>query len=709
MKTIQSALTGILIGMLAVYSVKTQGQDRCGTMPALEAAFKKDPALKTRFELQELELQRIIAARKNNPAARDAATLTVPVVFHIVLPDPSDVTDAQLQTQIDVLNKIYGGLNADTVKIPARFKPLFGRAGIQFCLAKRTADDKVSTGINRYTTTQSSFTTNNNVKHASTGGANAWSTSSYLNIWICQLSGGVLGYATFPNTGSGSEQGVVIDYRSLPGGSFTNYNGGKTTAHEVGHYFNLRHIWGDDDGACSGSDFVGDTPNQSNMTYGTPATDTLYDACTSTGGGIMYQNYMDYTDDGAMEMFTVQQATRMQTAATTYRSGLFSSSGCVPVAAKNYDAAVQTINSPFKRVCTTGFAPVVTIANKGVIAITSLAISARVDNGAVVTTNWTGNLIALDSFTITLPGLTTTTGTHTLTVYTGPPNGAADEIPADDTLRTSLFYYDALTMPFSESFEGSSYPPQGWDIVNDDGALSWEKISGQAKTGNYSVVIRNYKGANMGTKDYLRLPQLVIGNADSAFMTFRVAAGFSGAGALFAWDTLDVLVSTDCGASYTSLYKKWGDALLTTHRAIDAAYSPQEGEWRKDSVNLTPYIGKGNFFIAFRNTNGQINNIYLDDINIYSKQINPNLKGKGFLITPSPTTGVVNVDFYPNPTNLQGIAIYSMSGQEVAKTAAASGATTNHYRFNLGGLAAGIYVVKVVYADRVVTQKILKN
>jgi len=709
MKTRQCALAGILIGMLAAYSVTIKGQDRCGTMPALEIAFKSDPTLKKRFEQQEIELQQLITARRNNPAARENATLTVPVVFHIVLPNPAVVTDTQIQAQIDVLNKIYAGLNADTVRIPARFKPLFGRAGIQFCLAQRTPAGLVSTGINRYVTTQASFSTNDYVKHATTGGANAWSTTQYLNIWLCQLSGGVLGYATFPNTGTSTNQGVVIDYRSLPGGGFTNYNGGKTMAHEVGHYFNLRHIWGDDDGACSGSDFVDDTPNQANMTYGTPAKDTVYDACNTTGNGIMYQNYMDYTDDGAMEMFTALQATRMQTAATTYRSGLFSSGGCVPVTAKNYDAAVRAINTPYKRVCATDFAPAVTIANKGAVTITSLAVSARIDNGPVVTTSWTGSVSALDSFTVSLPGLVTTTGTHTLIVYTGAPNGVADEIPADDTLRLTVTYYDAITAPLSESFEGAVYPPQGWDIVNDDGALTWEKASGQAKTGSYSAYIRNYSDANTGTKDYLRLPQLVIPTADSAFMTFRVAAGFASSGLTFSWDTLSVLVSTDCGATYTSLYKKWGSALSTTSRTITGTYTPQDAEWRKDSVNLTPYIGQGKIMIAFLNTNEAVNNIYLDDINIYSKQVNPNLKNKGFLITPSPTTGVVNVDFYPGPTNLQGIAIYSLSGAQVAKTQVGNGVAGNHYRFDLGGLAAGIYVVKVVFADRVVTQKILKN
>jgi len=709
MKRTSRALSGIIAGLLAFCSITVNAQDRCGTMPLLEANFKKDPSLKARFEQQENQLQRLIAARISSPSARVEATLTVPVVFHIVMAYSGDVTDAQVKAQLDTLNKIYAGLNADSARIPPHFKSLFGHAGIQFCLARRTPDGKNTSGIIRYTTTQSSFSDNNGVKHVATGGANAWNTSQYLNIWLCQLSGGLLGYATFPNTGASADQGVVVDYRSLPGGSLTNYNGGKSMAHELGHYFNLRHIWGDDGGACSGSDFVDDTPNQTDHTYGTPSTVIVHDACSPNDPGIMYQNYMDYSDDGVMEMFTPQQVTRMQTAATTYRASLFASGGCVPVVAKNYDAAVQAVNTPVTRVCTTDFTPAVTIANNGSVTLTSLAISARVDNGPVVTTNWTGSLTTLDSIQVSLPGLTTTTGKHVLTVYTGAPNGIADELPSDDTLRTSLFYYNALTPPLSESFEGSVFPPQGWDIVNEDKAITWQKASSLSKTGSYSVYINNYGNVNRGARDYLRLPLAAISNADSAFITFQVAAGAAGQATLFAWDTLEVLVSTDCGTSYTSLYRKWGPSLYTTSRTIAGAYLPQDGEWRKDSVNLTPYIDKGNFLIAFRNANGQVNNIYLDDINIYSRIINPNLKRKGFLVTPSPTTGLVNIDFYPNPTNLRGIAIYSLSGEMMVQTPVANGVTTNHYQYNLGGQAPGIYVVKVVYTDRVVTQKIVKN
>ncbi|MBS1565380.1 MAG: choice-of-anchor J domain-containing protein, partial [Bacteroidetes bacterium] len=419
---------------------------------------------------------------------------------------------------------------------------------------------------------------------------------------------------------------------SLPGGALTNYNGGKTMAHEICHDFNLYHIWGDDNGACTGTDYVADTPNQASETAGAPS-GVVTDACTTTAPGIMYQNYMDYTDDRGMEMFTVQQVARMQAAANSYRPGLFTSNACVPVSASSYDAAVTAIIRPLKRVCATDFTPTVTIVNHGSVTITSLPVSAKVDNGTAITTSWTGTLNYLDSVTITLPALTTTTGNHTLTVFTGAPNNVADQVPSDDTLRTTYAYYDAVAAPLTESFEGSAYPPQGWDIVNEDGLITWEKTGSYAKTGSYSAMIRNYNDAAVGAKDYLRLPQLVLPDGDSAFMTFRVAASTPASGIIFNYDTLDLLISSDCGASYQSLYKKWGANLSTTTRSITGAYTPQDGEWRMDSINLTPYIGKGPFMLAFLNTNGAQNNIYLDDINIYSKKINPNLKSKGFLIT----------------------------------------------------------------------------
>lgn len=707
------SLSVLLTVSLSITSLQIQAQahpDRCGTMPFLAMAISKDPATKERLIEQEALLQqRIAGLTKRAEGLRGTDTLLIPVVFHIVLTNPSLVTDAQIQAQMNTLNADYAGLNSDSTKIPAYFKPLFGHSLIRFALARRTPDNQATTGIIRHTTTRTSFSiSDDGVKSISTGGDNAWNTANYLNIWLCPLSGGLLGYSTLPAMTS-MIPGVVVDYKSLPGGAYTAYNQGKTLTHEIGHFFNLYHIWGDDNGACTGTDYVDDTPNQGNSTAGSP-TGVVTDACSLSAPGILYQDYMDYTDDDAMEMFTVEQAARMEAAANTFRASLLSSPGATALVIQKYDAALKAIDTPVSRLCAPDFTPVVTIANNGAAPLTSLVLTAQVDGGAPVTTSWVGSIAPADSVDITLQGLAVTPGTHWLTVYSSAPDGVPDEDPANDTLRRSVEYRESMAPPLTESFEGVSYPPAGWDMVNDDGGLTWEKATGIGSTGSQCVVIRNFEDGNIGSKDYLRLPQMTISHLDSAYMTFRVAAGMAtGAGARFEWDSLEVLVSKDCGASYTSLYKKWGPSLSTTTRSFTGGYIPQQGEWRKDSVNLGAYIDGGPFLLAFRNTNGNVNNIYLDDIDVYGKSVSPVLKSTGMLVAPSPTSGVVNVDFYPMPVGLKAISVYSVSGSLVAQTIVGDGAGSRHYAFDLSRMAAGIYMVRVVWQDRVEVVKIVKE
>jgi len=230
----------------------------------------------------------------------------IPIVFHLVLQNPNLVSDTQVQAQLDTLNIDFAGLNADSVRIPATFKPLFGKAKIQFKMAQRTPNDEPTTGINRYVTTRASYTyTDNILKYTASGGADAWDPTRYLNIWITNISGGILGYATFPQGSVEAEQGVVVLHSSLPGDSGAPYNKGRTLTHETGHYFFLYHIWGDDGGSCSGSDGVDGTPNQATKSGGCyPARLEVTDACSPNSPGIMYENYMDYTDGACMVMIT---------------------------------------------------------------------------------------------------------------------------------------------------------------------------------------------------------------------------------------------------------------------------------------------------------------------------------------------------------------------------------------------------------------------
>lgn len=701
----------VFVFSLLIMPFVTNAQDRCGTMGLLEQKFKLNPALKQKFNAREANFQEMVRQRiASRKSLKTGELVTVPVVFHIVSNNQSGITDAQIKAQLDTINKDYAGLNAGSAKIPSYFKSLFGQSGIQFILAQRTPNDEPTTGIIRYGTTQNSFNyLNNFVKHSAMGGANAWDTDSYLNIWVCNLSNDILGYATFPNDGAEDEQGVVIASGSLPGGSAAGYNAGKTLTHEIGHYFNLLHIWGDDNGSCSGSDGVSDTPNQSNNTSGVK-TGMITDNCSPVSPGIMYQNFMDYSADVCLLMFTAEQVGRMETAYSNYRSLLSSSKGGIPLDLKKKDASVKQITQPEQRLCSNSFTPVVVLRNRGSETLTSLTINASIDNGTVTAYKWTGSLKSYAELSVTLPSMTTNEGNYTLTITSAMPNGAQDEDTSNDTQTFDFIYYLPSAPPVSEGFEGT-FPATAWDVVNPDGGQTWETTTAAAKSGNVSARIRNFDYLSLGQKDYLRSPTVNISNVDSAFVSFQVAAATytSSTNSSSTWDTLQVLVSTDCGLSYTSIYKKWGPNLVTRAAATRTAFTPAAGEWRKEELDISDFISKGNVLIAFMNTNGNENDVYLDDINIRTVTLNPNLKEAGFLVTPNPTSGIISVQFYPHPTGLRAIRIYNINGQEVAQlTLPAGEVSTNIFEFNLQNYAAGMYIVKAVFDDKTLTKKIVK-
>ncbi|MEI6946881.1 M43 family zinc metalloprotease [Paraflavisolibacter sp. H34] len=700
-KTFLSCLSFLAL-LLPALTGRTQTRT-CATLEVLENNIQKAPALQQRFASRKADLRNKTAGNGLKGRRLQAVATSIPVVFHIVLQNPSLVTDAQLLAQLDTLNKAFGGTNADSVKLPSYFQHLFGHSNIRFCLARRTPDDEPSGGIVRYTTTRSSFTTNEGVKHASGGGAAAWNTAQYLNIWICRLSNSVLGYATFPESSTADEQGIVIDYTTLPGGAAPGYNKGKTLVHETGHYFDLLHIWGDDGTACTGSDEIDDTPGQAGETTGCPS-GLRTDRCTSTAPGILYQNYMDYTSDDCMVLFTHDQVARMETSLAAYRSSLLVSDGCVPVVQYALDGLLQPVSEPYTRLCAPSFTPRAVLKNKGTQTLTSYSVAFQLDNGTPQATTFTQTLSYNSSATVSLPGITIPEGEHLLKIFITQVNGSADENLSNDTLVQRLMYYPTVTA-VSESFEGTVFPPRGWDTLNADGSYAWQRTTDAARTGTASVVLRNFDYGQNGPRDYLRLPLADLSGLDSAYLTFQVAAAVKPLSAGSLWDTLQVLASTDCGQTYTSLYKKWGAALATAQTS--AAFVPTGSQWRKDSVNLTGYIPYGTVLLAFVNTTEAGNNLYLDDVQVSRVTVNPNLKQEGFLVTPNPTSGTINIDFYPPPANLKGMVLYNSSGQAIARRAVSQTAGS-HYQFDLSGQAPGIYMLKVLFADKIIVRKVVR-
>ena len=381
-----------------------------------------------------------------------------------------------------------------------------------------------------------------------------------------------------------------------------------------------------------------------------------------------------------------------------------------PVQLKTLDAQLKTIVTPNQRICINNFTPVVTVKNMGVQPLTSLTIKTVIDNGTAINYNWSGSIASLASATVTLNAATINQGNHIVKIFVTSPNGGVDQNNANDTLSVTVQYFDAV-LAVNESFEGTTFPPQGWDIVNQDKLITWQKVTGIAKTGNASVLMNNFNYSVTDQVDYLRLPTINLVDVDSAFLTFQVAASTytptSTAGNN--WDTLQVLISQDCGITYTSLYKKWGATLVTTTVEHTDAFVPASNEWRKDSINLTSYSNSGKILLAFKNTNGFENNIYLDDINFRTITINPNLKAAGFLVTPNPAKDNLLVQFYPNPAKLRSVQLYNLMGQKLAERNIPAGQGGTAYNFDMRRYAGGTYIVRAVFTDKVLVKKIIKE
>lgn len=308
-------LFSILSLLISVHSNATEPDGkriRCATVEYVNRLKAENPNYEKNKMADESLIQEAI---KNQQLSRNTNTIyTLPVVVHIIYRTTAqNISDAQILSQIEVLNEDFGRYNADTNQTPSFWKSIAGTSNFQFCLAKQDPSGAATNGIERRTTTTTTFSTNNNIKHYANGGLDAWDVNRYFNIWVCNLGSGLLGYAEPPSGIHSNEYGVVIIYDSFGriGTVSTPYDKGRTTTHEIGHAFGMEHIWGDDNN-CSGSDGISDTPNQEIETYDCPISYPKYDNCSPTGNGIMYMNYMDYTDDVCMNLFTVGQTSRMK-------------------------------------------------------------------------------------------------------------------------------------------------------------------------------------------------------------------------------------------------------------------------------------------------------------------------------------------------------------------------------------------------------------
>lgn len=364
-------------------------------------------------------------------------TTTIPVVVHVVYKNNTEnISNAQIESQIRVLNEDFTRSNADAFNTPTDFLPIVANAQINFCLAKQDPNGNPTNGIIRKQTLRNSFELyGTKIYFDSLGGSNAWNTEKYLNIWVCEIDSGVLGWAQFPAGGNPKTDGVVINYEHFgtTGTAQHPYDLGRTTTHEVGHWLNLIHIWGDN--TC-GNDYVNDTPEQETANFGCKV--HPYYSCSNNGD--MFMNFMDYTNDACMNSFTEGQKNRMWSAISNWRTGLLSSNACTPSPISNSDAGIIDILEPNNQNinCASPIYPKVVLKNYGNSPLYTATIKYNINNNNYHYFSWNGYLQANETDTIDLSAIGGIGNTHILEVSSFNPNNSSDTNPSNDK-KTIIF------------------------------------------------------------------------------------------------------------------------------------------------------------------------------------------------------------------------------------------------------------------------------
>ncbi len=404
-------------------------------------------------------------------------------------------------------------------------------------------------------------------------------------------------------------------------------------------------------------------------------------------------------------------------AVTDYGNNIYVDNFAVnKIATKQYNAAVLSVNRPFGSLCVTDFVPEVTIANYGFDTLKALKINYQVDNGTIGTYDFSGALPRCSTQVVTLNPVTSVSGTHILTIYSTEPNGMPEQFPSNDTARKTIVISPILDAPVAEGFETTTFPPANWSVINPDGALTWERTTASAKTGTGSMIIRNYDYSPGNTTDKFASPVINYdAKVDSFFVSFDYAYAqgtqYPGSTTL-PLDTLEVQITQDCGQTFTTIWKKWGEELQTIsdpNFTNTNRFTPNNNnQWKSINVYLSPVIGKKNFQVYFVAKSNHQNNLYLDNINIYTKTLPQRLKNQGYLIYPSPFSNSFIIRNYQVPTTLQKVGIYNSVGQLVwAKDLNGKGNTEMTVDFSR--FPRGVYIVKLMYTEKTVVERIVKQ
>ncbi|MEP1085226.1 MAG: M43 family zinc metalloprotease [Algoriphagus sp.] len=612
-------------------------------------------------KIEDLTLQPQILSRLN------AEPILIPVVVHVIhngeaLGQTVNVPLVQIEEQIRILNEDFQRLNADRINTPAQFLPAAGMINIQFVLAKQDPSGLPTDGITRTQGTKSAYDPNTDATVI--GQLIQWDPNEYMNMYVTRLVTPFIGYASFPISDlpglagaptSSITDGVVVDYRYFgTGGNAVSASKGRTATHEVGHFFGLRHIWGD--GGCGVDDFVADTPLQDNSNNSCSPTISRF----SCGSDDMIQNYMDYTPDACMNLFTKGQVDRFEVVLrnSPRRVTLVNNRATVePVLADN-DLAIAQVIQPGLFECDPLISPSIVVLNAGKNTLTSGVVELRRNGALLESKRFTFNLQTGERSTVSFTDFTLLPSSNNIEFRITQANDTADSNVGNNSKTVNPMLEQAVGLPYTTNL--STFPAP-WTITNPDEQVTWEKrnliLSGVPQDVLY---IQHYEYEAPGELDYFISPIIDLSQYPNAQLVFEMAyaqyeqAGFS--------DKLIIAVSQDCGNTFdlaNAPYNKSGQQLETTAATLDEFVPSNNNQFRTELVNLNDYSDLGAVRLAFITENAYGNNIYIKNIRILPNEEFFYDMSVDALVAPNPIADGTNETEIVTLTNTGNLPISS--------------------------------------------------
>ncbi len=610
--------------------------------------------------------------------------LIIPIVFHIIHNyGPENISDAQIYDQMRILNEDYRKLSYDTASIVSVFKPIAADCEIEFRLATIDPNGNCTNGIDRI---QSMLTYN-----ADDGSKlNPWPSNQYLNVWIVATLGnaGAAAYAYYPGTAPAGADGVIAIHGYIGSIGTGTLGRSRVLTHEIGHCFNLAHVWGstNNPGVACGDDGVGDTP----LTKGWTSCNLNGSICNPPALENV-QNYMEYSY--CCNMFTEGQKTRMRAAlnsSTGARNNLWIVANLLATGTDGSAAAVCAPVSDFN------------VSRTFLCSGDTVQYNDLSWQGQPTSWNWSfpgGNpSTSTDSFPIIVYN---NSGTYDATLTVSNATGS------DTKTRTSYIVVASSTpqpIPYAEGFE-NSFPGTDANVLNYDNGNTWQQVTSAHASGIHSMKMNNFSGNADGEIDEYITPSFDFTGLQNISFTFKVA--YSQRTDTSRHDALKIYYSLNCGETWILRYTKSGAGLATV-QPHSSAFTPGTNDWRQDAVSAVIFGGKPSVRLKFQAISAGGNNLYIDDINLLGSPLDiaeNNSALNSFQISPVPSSSQLNIDFNLEKTSHVIIDIDDLLGNKILTIANSIFNQGNHYLSIAHQLSCGVYFLRINIDEAVSSRK----